>query len=208
MTKRQFMRIPCRSFSHPAECWFVAQFLEEWEIHRGKESKVPKYDKKCLEHEFNAIAPQSLQCRGPAYPGDVKCRVADRLMNQFHNEFIRLQNVVELGEARKLVMEQDRLAHFLLRSRELVAREAGACSFHGLEDIKNPFLTGAQCRRCVAKGELRFLPLRDQEVIESRQMQLMGVLRGLRMKDGRSVEETVAEMVCQRLEKKTARDRT
>lgn len=125
-------------------------------------------------------------------------------MNQFHNEFIRLQNYVELGEARKLVTDQDRLAHFLLRSRELVARESGACSFHRLEDIKNPFLTPGQCRHCVSKGQLSFLPLRDQEVIESRQMQLMGALRGLRMKDGRSVEDTVAEIVCQRLEKKTS----
>ena len=49
---------------------------------------------------------------------------------------------------------------------------------------------------------------RDQEVIESRQMQLMGALQGLKMKDGRSVEETVAEIVCQRLEKKTKWDRT
>lgn len=192
---------------HPPERWFVAQFLDEWEIHRGKESKVPKYNKRCLEHEFNGIAPQSLQCRGPAYPGDVKCRVADRLMNQFHNEFIRLQSFVEPGEARKLVTEQDRLAHFLLRSRELVARESGACSFYRLEDIKNPFLTGSQCRRCVATSQLGFLPLRDQEVIESRQMQLMGALRGLRMRDGRSVEDTVAEIVCQRLEKKTAWNR-
>ena len=123
-------------------------------------------------------------------------------------QFIRLQTFVELGDARKLVTDQDRLAHFLLRSRELVAREAGACEFDRLEDIKNPFLTESQCRHCVAKGELGFLPLRDQEVIESRQMQLMGALKGLKMRDGRSVEETVAEIVCQRLEKKTKWDRT
>ena len=89
-----------------------------------------------------------------------------------------------------------------------MAREAGACEFNRLEDIKNPFLTGSQCRHCVSKGELGMLRHRDQEVIESRQMQLMGALQGLKMKDGRSVEETVAEIVCQRLEKKTKWDRT
>ena len=40
-------------------------------------------------------------------------------------------------------------------------------------------------------------------MIESRRMQLMGALQGLRMKDGKSVEETVAEIICGRLEKKT-----
>ena len=67
----------------------MAQFLEEWDsssAQRGKQSNVPKYNKKCLEYEFNTIMPQKLQCRGPAYPGEVKCRVADRLMNQMHNE--------------------------------------------------------------------------------------------------------------------------
>mmetsp|Transcript_24922 Transcript_24922/g.61421 ORF Transcript_24922/g.61421 Transcript_24922/m.61421 type:complete len:193 (-) Transcript_24922:56-634(-) len=188
--------------------WFVAQFLSEWEVHtRGKQSNAPKYHKKCLEHEFNTIAPQMLKCRGPAYPGDVECRVADRLMNQFHNEFIRLQRYVELGDARKLLTDQERLSHFLLRSRELVAREAGACDFNRLEDIKNPFLTPGQCRHCVATGNLGVLSQRDQEVIESRQMQLTGALRGLRMKDGRSVEDTVAEMVCERLEKKSRWER-
>jgi len=187
--------------------WFVAQFMDEWEEQRGKESNVTKYSKKCLEHEFNSIAPQKLQCRSPAYPGDVKCRVADRLMNQFHNEFIRLQSYVELGDARKLITDPDRLKHFLLRSRELVARESGACSFLRLEDIKNPFLSPGQCRHCVSKGQLGFLNKRDQEVIESRQMQLTGALKGLRMKDGRSVEDTVAEIVCSRMEKKTKWER-
>ena len=112
-----------------------------------------------------------------------------------------------MGDARRLVTDPERLSHFLLRSRELVAREAGACSFYRLQEIKNPFLTPGQCRKCVANGNLGALKVRDQEVIESRQMQLMGALQGLRMKDGRTVEETVAEIVCQCLEKKTEWDR-
>ena len=87
---------------------------------------------------LNVSSRPELQCRGPAFPGDVKCRVADRLMNQFHNEFIRLRDWVELGEARKLVTDQHRLAHFLLRSREMVAQEVGACEVHRLEHIRNP----------------------------------------------------------------------
>jgi hypothetical protein len=73
--------------------WFVAQFLDEWEAHR-KESDVPKYNKKCLEHEFATTDALRLQCRGPAYPGDVKCHLADRLMNQLHNEVRARQNVI------------------------------------------------------------------------------------------------------------------
>jgi len=79
----------------------------------------------------------------------------------------------------------------------------GPCS----EDIKNPFLSPGQCRHCVSAGTLGMLSKRDQEVIESRQMQLMSALRGLRMRDGRSVADTVAELVCQRLEKKTKWER-
>ena len=183
--------------------WFVAQFLDEWEVHRGTSSDVPKYNKRCLESDFHDSVTAKLQCRGPAWPGDTPCRVADRLMNQFHNEFIRIRSYVELGDARKLVTDQDRLAHFLLRSRELVAMEAGACKFHRLETIKNPFLSPGQCRECVRKDDLGMLKMRDMEVIESRRMQLMGALQGLRMKDGKSVEETVAEIICGRLEKKT-----
>lgn len=183
--------------------WFVAQFLDEWEVHRGTSSDVPKYNKRCLESDFHDSVTAKLQCRGPAWPGDTPCRVADRLMNQFHNEFIRIRSYVELGDARKLVTDQDRLAHFLLRSRELVAMEAGACNFRRLETIKNPFLSPGQCRECVRKDDLGMLKMRDMEVIESRRMQLMGALQGLRMKDGKSVEETVAEIICGRLEKKT-----
>ena len=183
--------------------WFVAQFLDEWEVQKGTSSNVPKYNKKCLESDFHEATTAKMKCRGPAYPGDVDCRVADRLMNQFHNEFLRIRSYVELGDARKLVTDQDRLAHFLLRSRELVAMEAGACKFHRLETVKNPFLSPGQCRECVRKDNLGMLKKRDVEVIESRRMQLMGALRGLRMKDGKSVEETVADIICGRLEKKT-----
>ena len=111
----------------------MAQFLDEWEVQKGTSSNVPKYNKKCLESDFHEATTAKMKCRGPAYPGDVDCRVADRLMNQFHNEFLRIRSYVELGDARKLVTDQDRLAHFLLRSRELVAMEAGACKFHRLE---------------------------------------------------------------------------
>lgn len=183
--------------------WFVAQFLDEWEVQKGTSSNVPKYNKKCLESDFHEATTAKMKCRGPAYPGDTDCRVADRLMNQFHNEFLRIRSYVELGDARKLVTDQDRLAHFLLRSRELVAMEAGACKFHRLETVKNPFLSPGQCRECVRKDDLGMLKKRDMEVIESRRMQLMGALRGLRMKDGKSVEETVADIICGRLEKKT-----
>ena len=35
--------------------WFVARFLDEWEEHtRGTASKVPTYDKACLEAELDA----------------------------------------------------------------------------------------------------------------------------------------------------------
>ena len=141
--------------------WFVAQFLDEWEAREAETGGAPKYQKKCLEVDFLAVSSDpTLQCRGPAYPGDVKCRVADRLMNQMHNEFIRLRDWVDLGEGRKLVTEQHRLAHFLLRSRELVAQEVGECSFARLETIKNPFLSPAQCRHCVKSDELAMLSAR------------------------------------------------
>ena len=78
--------------------WFVAQFLDEWEAREAETGGAPKYQKKCLEVDFLAVSSDpTLQCRGPAYPGDVKCRVADRLMNQMHNEFIRLRDWVDLG---------------------------------------------------------------------------------------------------------------
>ena len=115
---------------------------------------------------------------------------------------------VDLGEGRKLVTEQHRLAHFLLRSRELVAQEVGECSFARLETIKNPFLSPAQCRHCVKSDELAMLSARDRETIESRRAQLTDALAGLRMRGGKSVEETVAEIVCRRLEKRTKRPRT
>ena len=189
--------------------WFVAQFLDEWEAREAETGGAPKYQKKCLEADFLAVSSDpTLQCRGPAYPGDVKCRVADRLMNQMHNEFIRLRDWVDLGEGRKLVTEQHRLAHFLLRSRELVAQEVGECSFARLETIKNPFLSPAQCRHCVKSDELAMLSARDRETIESRRAQLTDALAGLRMRGGKSVEETVAEIVCRRLEKRTKRPRT
>lgn len=189
--------------------WFVAQFLDEWETHKTEISGTPKYNKKCLEADFLQVSSRpELQCRGPAFPGDVKCRVADRLMNQFHNEFIRLRDWVELGEARKLVTDQHRLAHFLLRSREMVAQEVGACEVHRLEHIRNPFLTPSQCRHCVKNNDLKMLNRRDLETIESRRMQLIGALDGLKMRAGRTVEETVAEIVCERLERRTGRPRS
>ena len=189
--------------------WFVAQFLDEWETHKTEISGTPKYNKKCLEADFlNVSSRPELQCRGPAFPGDVKCRVADRLMNQFHNEFIRLRDWVELGEARKLVTDQHRLAHFLLRSREMVAQEVGACEVHRLEHIRNPFLTPSQCRHCVKNNDLKMLSRRDLETIESRRIQLIGALDGLKMRGGRTVEETVAEIVCERLERRTGRPRS
>ena len=162
------------------------------------------YNRQCLEHDFKSTAPQKLQCHAPAYPGDSKCRASDRIMNQFHNEFIRLQSHVELGDARRLIMEPDRLRHFMLRSRELVALESGACSMLRLKDIKNPFLSPEQCRQCISEGKTDFLNTRDFQVVESRRLQLMQTLHGLRMKDGKSVEHTVAEIVCSRLEKKHA----
>jgi hypothetical protein len=54
---------------------------------------------------------------------------------------------------------------------------------------------------------LEALNKRDLEVVESRRAQLLGALRGLKMKHGRTVEATVAEIVCERLEKKTKRAR-
>ena len=189
--------------------FFVAQFLDEWAAMEATSKGTPKYNRKCLEVDFATVSSSpTLQCRGPAYPGDVKCRVADRLMNQMHNEFIRLRDWVDLGEGRKLVTEQHRLAHFLLRSRELVAQEVGECSFARLETIKNPFLSPAQCRHCVKSDELAMLSARDRETIESRRAQLTDALAGLRMRGGKSVEETVAEIVCRRLEKRTKRPRT
>ena len=149
--------------------FFVAQFLDEWAAMEATSKGTPKYNRKCLEVDFATVSSSpTLQCRGPAYPGDVKCRVADRLMNQMHNEFIRLRDWVDLGEGRKLVTEQHRLAHFLLRSRELVAQEVGECSFARLETIKNPFLSPAQCRHCVKSDELAMLSARDRQTIESR----------------------------------------
>jgi hypothetical protein len=50
----------------------------------------------------------------------------------------------------------------------------GPCS----GDIKNPFLTPGQCRKCVSAETLGVLSKRDLEVIESRQLQLMSALRG------------------------------
>jgi hypothetical protein len=46
---------------------------------------------------------------------------------------------VELGEARKLVTQPERLAHFLLRSRELVARWGPQCTL----TPPHPYLKGA-----------------------------------------------------------------
>ena len=93
-------------------------------------------------------------------------------------------------------------------AREIVAAEVGACAPPTrLEHIKNPFLTPSQCRACVEKNDLKALNQRDLEVVESRRAQMLGALRGLKMKHGRSVEATVAEIVCERLEKKTKRAR-
>ena len=189
--------------------FFVAQFLDEWAAMEATSKGTPKYNRKCLEVDFATVSSSpTLQCRGPAYPGDVKCRVADRLMNQHHNEFLRLRDWVDLGEGRKLVTDDFRLAHFMLRAREIVAAEVGACAPPTrLEHIKNPFLTPSQCRACVEKNDLKALNKRDLEVVEARGAQLLGALRGLKMKHGRTVEATVAEIVCERLEKKTKRAR-
>ena len=194
---------------HPMADFFVAQFLDEWSSSEGEKKGPPKYDRKCMEVDFMLVSSSpTLQCRGPAYPGDVKCRVADRLMNQHHNEFLRLRDWVDLGEGRRLVTDPHRLAHFMLRSREIVAAEVGACAPpKRLEHIKNPFLTKAQCRQCVRNGDLDVLTQRDKEVVQTRRAQLLGALHGLRMRDGGTVEATVAEIVCERLEKKTKRAR-
>ena len=157
--------------------WFVARFLDEWEEHtRGTASKVTTYDKACLEAELDASI-TNLRCRGPAHPGDRSCGVADRLMNQFHNEFVRLEKVVAREHKHELVTDSDRMRHFMLRARELVAAESNLCELPRLETIRNPFLTPSQCRACVRDDNLGFLKQRDQEVIESRRLQLLGALR-------------------------------
>ena len=197
--------------STPAQMadFFVAQFLDEWTSSEQETKGPPRYNRRCLEVDFITVSSTpTLQCRGPAHPGDMKCRVADRLMNQHHNEFLRLRDWVELGEGRKLITDPHRLAHFMLRSREIVAAEVGACAPPTrLEHIKNPFLTPSQCRKCVVKNELSALNTRDKEVVETRRAQLLGALSGLKMRNGRTVDQTVAEIVCERLEKKTKRAR-